>query len=118
MPLRLVDELREEAPKLSGRKDGEKGFRSRTPLLNKARGRGRKVDLDVLKSRKLAMYEEGVVFHDWVPFVEPNPEPLLPKDTKKVEVKDKGVAWWKVLASVGLLAISGIFAWISLRSKP
>ncbi len=118
MPLRLVEELRSEAPKLVGRNDGEDGFRSRTPLLNKAKGRGRKVDVEALRRRKIAMFEEGAVFTDAVPFVGPNPEPLVPKKTEKPKVEEEGVALWKVLASIGLLTISGIFAWVSLRSKP
>ncbi len=118
MPLRLVDELRAEAPKLVGREEGENGFRSRTPLLNKAKGRGRKVDIEALRRRKIAMFEEGAVFHDAVPFVDSDPEPLIPKKAEKPEVREEGVALWKVLASIGLLAISGVFAWISLKSQP
>ncbi|GEM_PF-4085698 len=118
MPLRLVEELREKAPKLIGREEGENGFRKRTPLLNKAKGRGRKVDVEVLRRRKMAMYEEGAVFHDAVPFVGPTPEPLRPKKVAKPKLEEEGTAWWKICASLGLLAISGTFAWISLRSTP
>ncbi len=118
MPLRLVDELRENAPKLIGREEGGNGFRSRTPLFEKAKARGRKVDLEALRRRKLAMYEEGAVFTQDLPFVDPDPEPLRLEKAKRREVQEEGIALWKVLASLGLLAISGTFAWIALKKSP
>ena len=100
-----------EGPKLElkGREEGDNGFRHQTPALARGDTSIAKVDRDALYARKIAMFEEGRVFHDFPGGDESLPPPAPAVATAKEP--EGGETSWRGFAVVGLILVSAAFGY-------